>query len=118
MDCLERYCYCFEGWGALVFTNTFRFQVKRILFTSGSALSLQSHHHRSEHWVVVEGTTKVTLDENVHLIAEGQSVYISLGAVQRTENPGKVPVVLIEAQTDAYFGEDNIIRYNDIHSRE
>lgn len=76
----------------------------------GAALSLQSHHHRSEHWIVVEGTARVTVDENIKLVTEGQSVYIPLGAVHRMENPGKVSMVLIEVQTGAYLAEDDIIR--------
>ena len=95
-----------------------RFQVKRILVHPGAALSLQSHHHRSEHWIVVEGTAKVTIDEEVKLVTENQSVYIPLGAVHRMENPGKVPMVLIEVQTGSYLGEDDIIRYEDVYSRD
>ncbi len=94
-----------------------RFQVKRIVVHPGAALSLQSHHHRSEHWIVVEGTARVTIDETVRLVTENQSVYIPLGAVHRMENPGKVPMVLIEVQTGSYLGEDDIIRYEDIYSR-
>jgi len=88
-----------------------RFQVKRIHVHPGAALSLQSHHHRSEHWIVVEGTAKVTVNDTVHLVTENQSVYIPLGAVHRMENPGKLPMVLIEVQTGSYLGEDDIIRY-------
>ena len=95
-----------------------RFQVKRIVVHPGAALSLQSHHHRSEHWIVVEGTAKVTVDERVQLISENQSVYIPLGAVHRMENPGKVPMVLIEVQTGSYLGEDDIIRYDDMYARK
>ncbi|PLW77759.1 mannose-1-phosphate guanylyltransferase/mannose-6-phosphate isomerase [Cohaesibacter celericrescens] len=95
-----------------------RFQVKRIVVHPGAALSLQSHHHRSEHWIVVEGTAKVTVDEDVRLITENQSVYIPLGAVHRMENPGKVPMVLIEVQTGSYLGEDDIIRYEDVYARD
>lgn len=94
-----------------------RFQVKRIVVHPGAALSLQSHHHRSEHWVVVEGTAKVTVNDEVRLISENQSVYIPLGAVHRMENPGKLPMVLIEVQTGSYLGEDDIIRYEDIYAR-
>jgi len=94
-----------------------RFQVKRIVVHPGAALSLQSHHHRSEHWIVVEGTAKVTVDDKVNLVSENQSVYIPLGAVHRMENPGKVPMVLIEVQTGSYLGEDDIIRYEDIYAR-
>lgn len=94
-----------------------RFQVKRIVVKPGAALSLQSHHHRAEHWIVVEGTAKVTVDETVKLVTENQSVYIPLGAVHRMENPGKVDMVLIEVQTGTYLGEDDIIRYEDVYSR-
>ena len=94
-----------------------RFQVKRIVVHPGAALSLQSHHHRSEHWIVVEGTARVTVDEDVKLVTENQSVYIPLGAVHRMENPGKVPMVLIEVQTGSYLGEDDIIRYEDVYAR-
>ncbi len=94
-----------------------RFQVKRIHVHPGAALSLQSHFHRSEHWIVVEGTARVTIDDTVKLVTENQSVYIPLGAVHRMENPGKVPMVLIEVQTGTYLGEDDIIRYEDVYSR-
>ena len=95
-----------------------RFQVKRIVVHPGAALSLQSHHHRAEHWIVVEGTARVTIDEDVRLVTENQSVYIPLGAVHRMENPGKVPMVLIEVQTGSYLGEDDIIRYEDVYARD
>jgi mannose-1-phosphate guanylyltransferase/mannose-1-phosphate guanylyltransferase/mannose-6-phosphate isomerase len=94
-----------------------RFQVKRIVVHPGAALSLQSHHHRSEHWIVVQGTAKVTVDGEVRLVTENQSVYIPLGAVHRMENPGKLPMVLIEVQTGSYLGEDDIIRYEDVYAR-
>lgn len=94
-----------------------RFQVKRIHVHPGAALSLQSHHHRSEHWIVVEGTAKVTINDDVKLVSENQSVYIPLGAKHRMENPGKVPMVLIEVQTGSYLGEDDIIRYEDVYAR-
>ena len=104
------------GWYESLVIGT-RFQVKRIVVNPGAALSLQSHHHRSEHWIVVEGTAKVTVNDEVKLVGENQSVYIPLGAVHRMENPGKVPMVLIEVQTGSYFGEDDIIRYEDIYAR-
>jgi len=94
-----------------------RFQVKRIVVKPGAALSLQSHVHRAEHWVVVAGTARVTINERIELVSENQSVYIPLGATHRLENPGKLPIVLIEVQTGAYLGEDDIIRYEDIYSR-
>jgi len=95
-----------------------RFQVKRIVVKPGGVLSLQSHHHRSEHWIVVEGTAKVTVDGKAKLVSENESVYIPLGATHRMENPGKVPMVLIEVQTGSYLGEDDIVRYEDIYSRK
>jgi mannose-1-phosphate guanylyltransferase/mannose-6-phosphate isomerase len=94
-----------------------RFQVKRIVVHPGAALSLQSHFHRSEHWIVVQGTARVTVDETVTLLTENQSVYIPLSAVHRLENPGKVQMVLIEVQTGSYLGEDDIVRYEDVYSR-
>lgn len=94
-----------------------RFQVKRIHVNPGASLSLQSHHHRSEHWIVVEGTARVTVGDEVKLLSENQSVYIPLGAVHRMENPGKVPMVLIEVQTGVYLEEDDIVRYDDKYSR-
>jgi len=94
-----------------------RFQVKRIVVNPGGALSLQSHFHRSEHWIVVSGTARVTVDDAVTLVTENQSIYVPLGAVHRLENPGKVPMVLIEVQTGAYLGEDDILRYEDVYSR-
>ena len=93
------------------------FQVKRIVVHPGAALSLQSHHHRSEHWIVVEGTARVTVNDTVQLVSENQSIYIPLGAKHRMENPGKVPMVLIEVQTGSYLGEDDIIRYEDVYAR-
>ena len=80
-------------------------------------LSLQSHVHRAEHWVVVEGTATVTIGENRKLVGENQSVYIPLGEVHRLENTGKVPLQLIEVQTGAYLGEDDIVRYEDVYER-
>jgi|TARA_R100000049_G_C1950908_1_gene98631 mannose-1-phosphate guanylyltransferase / mannose-6-phosphate isomerase len=104
------------GWfESLVVGN--RFQVKRILVHPGAALSLQSHFHRSEHWIVVEGTARVTVDDKVTLVTENQSVYLPLGCVHRMENPGRVPMVLIEVQTGAYVGEDDIVRYEDVYAR-
>ncbi|MEO0389531.1 MAG: mannose-1-phosphate guanylyltransferase/mannose-6-phosphate isomerase [Pseudomonadota bacterium] len=94
-----------------------RFQVKRIVVRPGAALSLQSHHHRAEHWIVVSGTAKVTIDDSVKLVTESESVYIPLGAVHRMENPGKLPMVLIEVQTGSYLGEDDIVRYEDVYAR-
>lgn len=94
-----------------------RFQVKRIVVKPGAALSLQSHVHRAEHWIVVSGTARVTVGETVELVSENQSVFIPLGTKHRLENPGKLPMVLIEVQTGAYLGEDDIIRYEDVYAR-
>ena len=94
-----------------------RFQVKRIVVKPGAALSLQSHVHRAEHWIVVSGTARVTVGDSVSLVSENQSVFIPLGAKHRLENPGKLPMVLIEVQTGAYLGEDDIIRYEDVYAR-
>ena len=95
-----------------------RFQVKRIVVKPGAALSLQSHMHRAEHWIVVAGSANVTIDDSVKMISENQSVYIPLGAIHRLENPGKVELHLIEVQTGAYLGEDDIVRYEDIYARD
>lgn len=94
-----------------------RFQVKRIVVKPGAALSLQSHFHRSEHWIVVSGTARVTVDDTVTLVTENQSIYVPVGSVHRMENPGKVPMVLIEVQTGAYLAEDDIVRYEDVYAR-
>ncbi len=94
-----------------------RFQVKRIMVHPGAALSLQSHVHRSEHWVVVAGTARVTVGEAVTLVTENQSVYIPVGDKHRLENPGKVDLHLIEVQTGTYLGEDDIVRYEDVYQR-
>jgi mannose-1-phosphate guanylyltransferase/mannose-6-phosphate isomerase len=104
------------GWFESLVTDN-RFQVKRIVVHPGASLSLQSHMHRSEHWIVVAGTARVTVDQKISLVTENQSVYIPLGAVHRMENPGKVPMVLIEVQTGIYLGEDDIVRYEDIYAR-
>lgn len=105
------------GWFESLATGN-RFQVKRIVVNPGASLSLQSHHHRAEHWIVVEGTAKVTINDKEQLVSENQSVYIPLGAVHRMENPGKVDMVLIEVQTGSYLGEDDIIRYEDMYARD
>jgi len=94
-----------------------RFQVKEILVPPGRKLSLQSHVHRAEHWIVVSGTARVTIDNEVSLVTENQSVYVPLGVRHRLENPGKVDLRLIEVQTGAYLGEDDIERYEDIYAR-
>ncbi len=94
-----------------------RFQVKRIVVYPGAALSLQLHHHRAEHWVVVTGTARVTRDGEVFVISENQSTYIPLGVKHRLENPGKVPLEIIEVQSGTYLGEDDIVRFDDSYGR-
>ncbi|MEM1344994.1 MAG: mannose-1-phosphate guanylyltransferase/mannose-6-phosphate isomerase [Pseudomonadota bacterium] len=109
-------CYRPWGWYERLALGG-RFQVKQIMVKPGGQLSLQSHHHRAEHWVVVAGTAKVTVDDDVRLLSENQSVYIPLGAVHRLENPGKLDLRLIEVQSGAYLGEDDIVRYEDVYAR-
>jgi mannose-1-phosphate guanylyltransferase/mannose-6-phosphate isomerase len=94
-----------------------RFQVKRIVVKPGAALSLQMHHHRAEHWIVVKGVAEVTCDDKVFLLAENQSTYLPLGSRHRLRNPGRVPVELIEVQSGAYLGEDDIVRFDDVYGR-
>lgn len=94
-----------------------RFQVKRIIVKPGAALSLQKHHHRAEHWIVVSGTAEVTCDDKVFLLGENQSTYIPLGSVHRLRNPGKVPLEIIEVQSGSYLGEDDIVRLEDVYGR-
>jgi len=97
--------------------NGDRHQVKRIIVKPGSRLSLQKHHHRSEHWIVVRGTALVTINDLVKTVHENESIYIPMGAVHRLENPGKILLELIEVQTGSYFGEDDIIRIEDDYRR-
>lgn len=94
-----------------------RFQVKRIVVNPGAALSLQMHHHRAEHWVVVRGTARITCDDRVFMLSENQSTYIPLGSRHRLENPGKLPLELIEVQSGSYLGEDDIVRFDDAYGR-
>ena len=94
-----------------------RFQVKRIMVKPGGSLSLQMHHHRAEHWIVVSGTAKVTINGNSSLISENQSTFIPIGQHHRLENPGKIPLYLIEVQSGAYLDEDDIVRFEDAYQR-
>ncbi|HEX3347800.1 MAG TPA: mannose-1-phosphate guanylyltransferase/mannose-6-phosphate isomerase [Acetobacteraceae bacterium] len=94
-----------------------RFQVKRIVVTPGHKLSLQKHFHRAEHWVVVNGSALVTCDDEVRLVRENESIYLPLGCVHRLENPGKIPLTLIEVQSGSYLGEDDIVRLEDFYGR-
>jgi mannose-1-phosphate guanylyltransferase/mannose-6-phosphate isomerase len=94
-----------------------RFQVKRIVVAPGAALSLQMHHHRAEHWIVVRGTARVTRGEETFLLTENESTYIPTGTRHRLENPGKLPLEIIEVQSGAYLGEDDIVRFDDAYGR-
>lgn len=97
--------------------NGTRFQVKRIVVKPGASLSLQMHHHRAEHWIVVQGTAKVTRGDEIVMLAENQSTYIPLGTVHRLENPGKIDLEMIEVQSGTYLGEDDIVRFEDNYGR-
>ncbi len=94
-----------------------RFQVKRLMVKPGAALSLQMHHHRAEHWVVVTGTARVTKGEEVFMLTENQSTYIPLGTTHRLENPGNIPLEIVEVQSGSYLGEDDIVRFEDKYNR-
>ena len=94
-----------------------RFQVKRIVVNPGASLSLQMHHHRAEHWVVVKGTAEVTNGDKTFLLGENESTFIPLGHVHRLANPGKLPLEMIEVQSGSYLGEDDIVRYEDTYGR-
>jgi mannose-1-phosphate guanylyltransferase/mannose-6-phosphate isomerase len=95
-----------------------RFQVKRIVVEPGARLSLQMHHHRAEHWVVVRGTALVTRGEERFIVSENESAYIPLGVSHRLENPGKMPLEIIEVQSGSYLGEDDIVRLDDQYGRQ
>jgi mannose-1-phosphate guanylyltransferase/mannose-6-phosphate isomerase len=94
-----------------------RFQVKRIGVKAGASLSLQKHHHRAEHWIVVKGTAEVTCGEKTFLMTENQSTYIPIGEVHRLHNPGKTDLEMIEVQSGSYLGEDDIVRLEDTYGR-
>jgi mannose-1-phosphate guanylyltransferase len=108
----------YRPWGKYDFIdNGERYQVKRITVNPGAKLSLQMHHHRAEHWVVVSGTAKVTNGDKIFILAENESTYIPVGVVHSLENPGKVPLEIIEIQSGAYLGEDDIVRLEDLYGR-
>ena len=108
----------YRPWGSYEgIASAERFQVKRIIVNPGQRLSLQMHHHRAEHWVVVRGTALVSRGEEQFLLSEDQSTYIPLGTTHRLENPGVIPLELIEVQSGAYLGEDDIVRYDDVYGR-
>jgi mannose-1-phosphate guanylyltransferase / mannose-6-phosphate isomerase len=94
-----------------------RYQVKRIVVRPGGRLSLQKHHHRAEHWIVVRGAAEVTLNGAVQLVHENESIYLPIGSDHRLGNPGKIDLELIEVQTGSYLGEDDIVRIEDIYNR-
>jgi mannose-1-phosphate guanylyltransferase/mannose-6-phosphate isomerase len=94
-----------------------RFQVKRIVVNPGASLSLQMHHHRAEHWIVVRGTARVIRGDEAFLLSENQSTYIPLGVRHRLENPGKLPLEIVEVQSGGYLGEDDIVRFEDSYGR-
>jgi len=94
-----------------------RYQVKRIFVNPGAILSLQLHHHRAEHWIVVSGTAKVTRGDETFLVTENQSTYIPIGTKHRLENTGSIPLEMIEVQSGSYLGEDDIVRFEDIYGR-
>jgi len=115
----ENYPKDFRPWGwfeSLKLDDCF--QVKRIFVKPRAAISLQSHKYRSEHWIVVKGIAKVTIDDEIKLVKVGQSVYVPKGVIHRMENPGKSPMVIIEVQIGSYLGEDDIKRYEDLYSRQ
>ena len=94
-----------------------RYQVKRIVVKPGGKLSLQKHHHRAEHWVVVKGAAEVTLDQDTRIVHENESIYLPIGSMHRLANPGRIPLELIEVQVGSYLGEDDILRFEDIYQR-
>jgi mannose-1-phosphate guanylyltransferase len=108
----------FRPWGSYdSIDNGERFQVKRITVKPGEKLSVQMHHHRAEHWIVVAGTAKVTNGEDTFLLSENQSTYIPIGVVHSLENPMKITLELIEVQSGTYLGEDDIVRFSDRYGR-
>jgi mannose-1-phosphate guanylyltransferase/mannose-6-phosphate isomerase len=109
----------FRPWGSYdSIENGERFQVKRLKVKPGATLSLQMHHHRAEHWIVVSGTARITRDEEVFLLEENQSTYIPIGVKHRIENPGMIPLHIIEVQSGSYLGEDDIVRFDDRYGRK
>jgi mannose-1-phosphate guanylyltransferase / mannose-6-phosphate isomerase len=109
----------FRPWGSYdSIDNGDRFQVKRLSVKPGGVLSLQMHHHRAEHWIVVQGTARITCNEKTFLLSENESTYIPIGATHRIENPGKVPLHIVEVQSGSYLGEDDIVRYEDNYGRK
>jgi mannose-1-phosphate guanylyltransferase/mannose-6-phosphate isomerase len=109
----------FRPWGSYDSIDSGeRFQVKRLSVKPGASMSLQLHHHRAEHWIVVSGTARITRGEETFILEENQSTYIPLGAKHRIENPGKIKLEIIEVQSGSYLGEDDIVRFEDRYGRE
>jgi mannose-1-phosphate guanylyltransferase/mannose-6-phosphate isomerase len=114
----QNHCEVYRPWGAYdSVDHGIRHQVKRITVKPGASLSLQMHHHRAEHWIVVSGTAQVTCDDKVFLLTENQSTYIPIASVHRLANPGKIPLEIIEVQSGGYLGEDDIERFEDVYGR-
>jgi mannose-1-phosphate guanylyltransferase / mannose-6-phosphate isomerase len=114
----ERHTTVHRPWGSYETLHlSERYQVKQIVVEPGASLSLQRHHHRAEHWIVVRGTARITIDGEVKLLTENQSIYVPLGALHRLENPGLIPLKLIEVQSGPYLGEDDIVRVEDVYAR-
>ncbi|MDH4869494.1 mannose-1-phosphate guanylyltransferase/mannose-6-phosphate isomerase [Pseudomonas sp. BN515] len=114
----QNHCAVYRPWGSYDSVDMGgRFQVKHITVKPGAQLSLQMHHHRAEHWIVVSGTAQVTCDEKVFLLTENQSTYIPIASVHRLANPGKIPLEIIEVQSGSYLGEDDIERLDDVYGR-
>ena len=109
----------FRPWGSYdSIDNGDRFQVKRLSVKPGGVLSLQMHHHRAEHWIVVQGTARITCNDKTFLLSENESTYIPIGATHRIENPGKMPLHIVEVQSGSYLGEDDIVRFEDNYGRQ
>jgi mannose-1-phosphate guanylyltransferase / mannose-6-phosphate isomerase len=109
----------FRPWGSYdSIDNGERFQVKRLSVKPGGVLSLQMHPHRAEHWIVVQGTARITCNDKTFLLSENESTYIPIGATHRIENPGKVPLHIVEVQSGSYLGEDDIVRFEDNYGRK
>ncbi|MCJ1885640.1 mannose-1-phosphate guanylyltransferase/mannose-6-phosphate isomerase [Pseudomonas sp. LA21] len=114
----QNHCQVYRPWGSYDSVDMGgRFQVKHITVKPGARLSLQMHHHRAEHWIVVSGTAQVTCDDNTFLLTENQSTYIPIASVHRLANPGKIPLEIIEVQSGSYLGEDDIERLEDVYGR-
>jgi mannose-1-phosphate guanylyltransferase/mannose-6-phosphate isomerase len=95
-----------------------RYKIKEIVVNPGASLSYQLHYHRSEHWVIIEGTAKITREDSSEILIENQSTYIPVGMKHRVENPGRIPLKIIEVQNGPYLGEDDIVRFEDVYGRK